>query len=454
MRVQFQSPDGLLQTTPSKACDPALSTNIYLAGMRVSTQSSVKHIIGSGSQFTGGPLITLATSDASITASTYTVLQAPPAPVTAGLLLQSRFGFPVATDLAGNIVWYYAGDISFLGRPEAGGLFLGFLEDARLDTAHQVLREFDLAGTTIRETNAARINEQLAAIGKRPITAFHHEARGMPDGRVLALAATEQILTDVQGPGPVDVIGDMILVLDRDFQLLWAWDAFEHLDPYRTAILGETCTSSSSGGCPPVRLAAQANDWVHGNSLQLTPDGNILYSARHQDWVIKIDYRNGEGSGDVIWRLGMDGDFQILSADPSPWFSHQHDANIQPDDPRLLSLFDNGNTRQFTDRTAHSRGQVLQLDEQNRTVRVILSADLGMYSAALGSAQKLDNGNYHFNAGVIAGPPSTSQSMEVDLLGNIVYDIQAAEPLYRSFRVRDLYTATQWRTRGPAGVPF
>jgi hypothetical protein len=31
----------------------------------------------------------------------------------------------------------------------------------------QIFREFDLAWTTIRETNAARINEQLAAMGKR-----------------------------------------------------------------------------------------------------------------------------------------------------------------------------------------------------------------------------------------------------------------------------------------------
>jgi hypothetical protein len=51
----------------------------------------------------------------------------------------------------------------------------------------------------------------------------------LPDGKILALASTEQILTDVQQPGPVGVIGDTILVLDRDLQVLWAWDAFDHL---------------------------------------------------------------------------------------------------------------------------------------------------------------------------------------------------------------------------------
>ena len=111
----------------------------------------------------------------------------------------------------------------------------------------------------------------------------------------------------------MDVVGDIILVLDSNLQVQWAWDTFDHLDPHRLATLNETC-AAVSGGCPPIRLAALANNWTHGNSVQLTPDGNILYSARHQDWVIKIDYRNGKGTGDILWRLGKDGDFQFLRA--------------------------------------------------------------------------------------------------------------------------------------------
>ena len=41
------------------------------------------------------------------------------------------------------------------------------------------------------------------------------------------------MLTGVQGKGTVDVLGDMILVLDRDLQVVWTWDAFDHLDPHR-----------------------------------------------------------------------------------------------------------------------------------------------------------------------------------------------------------------------------
>ena len=81
-------------------------------------------------------------------------------------------------------------------------------------------------------------------------------------------------MTDVQGPGPVDVLGDMIIVFDPDLQVLWTWDTFDHLDTARLATAGETCTRAG-GGCPPFYLADKANDWTHGNAIQLTADGNL-----------------------------------------------------------------------------------------------------------------------------------------------------------------------------------
>src|SRR5574340_128543 len=328
MRVGFQSPEGWLQYTPYKACQPGSSMNFYLAGMRPETGYSVTYVIDTGGVPVAGPVQKITTPEAPLDMPEYTVVKAPPAGSANGILLQSAFGDPVATDLYGNLVWSYSGGLNFMTRPEPGGTFFGIVEDAAADPSGQILREFDLAGNTLRETNAEQISVQLAALGQPPITAFHHEVRGLPDGSVLALASVEKILTGVQGPGPVDVLGDMILVLDRNLQVLWAWNAFDHLDPYRMAILKETCTAGAGSACPPLRLAERANDWLHGNSLQLTPDGHILYSARHQDWVIKIDYENGQGTGNVIWRLGNGGDFQLFGSGAQPWFSHQHDANF------------------------------------------------------------------------------------------------------------------------------
>jgi hypothetical protein len=439
MRVEFRGPDNIPHTTPYRACQEGLTMNFYIAGLREKTAYVVNHVIDTGSSFVRGPELTATTGEVTLNFAPYKVVQGTSE---TGVLLQSTLSQPsLATDLNGNVVWYYAGNLSFLTRPESGGLFWGIYESPNADLSHQIVREFDVAGNTLLETNAARINEQLAALGKRKISGFHHEARRMPDGRILVLADVEQMLTDVQGPGPVDVIGDMILVLDKDLQVVWTWDAFDHLDTSRMATLHETC-KTVGGGCPPFYNAPVANDWLHGNSLQLTPDGSILYSIRHQDWLIKIDYANGSGTGDVLWRLGKDGDFTLESEDPYPWFSHQHDANFEFSDSTKLTVFDDGNLRYASDGSAHSRGQVLQLDEQNRIAKLVLNADLGAYADALGSAQRLANGNYHFDVGWIRGvngEPDRSRSMEVDALGNVVYEIEAATPEYRSFRMPSLY---------------
>ena len=267
-----------------------------------------------------------------------------------------------------------------------------------------------------------------------PITAFHHEARRLADGTILVLGAVEQVLSDVQGPGPVDILGDMIIVLDPNLQLVWAWDAFDHLDVARMATLNDMCLP---GDCPSLFLSTTANDWLHGNCVQQTPDGDLLYSSRSQDWVIKIDYQNGAGTGGVVWKLGQGGDFTIDSSDPNPWFSHQHDPQVLPDGKTIM-LFDNGNGRNVADPNANSRGQMIRLDEQSRTATLVLNADLGQYSFALGAAQKLPNGDFHFDIGYL--PDGTSYSVEVDPSGNTVYALHVAAPMYRSFRMRDLYT--------------
>jgi hypothetical protein len=152
--------------------------------------------------------------------------------------------------------------------------------------------------------------------------------------------------------------------------------------------------------------------------------------------VIKINYSDGEGGGDIIWRLGKDGDFRFESTDPYPWFSHQHDPGFDVESG-TLTVFDNGNTRRDGNPKANSRGQVIRLDEHNRVATLLMNADLGQYSFALGSAQKLPNGNYHFNNGFL---PDGSLAIEVDPSGKLVYVLQTDAPAYRSFRMQDMYS--------------
>jgi len=437
MKVQFQAPDGVIQETPYKACQAGRSMNFYLAGLRAGTAYVARHIINSNGQLTTGPDLIFGMTQAAPGLFTETVVQPPAAAVSSPILLGSSLGGAVAHDLEGHVVWYSNNGIYLVTRPEDGGYFWGTIESEQFDVSQQVIRKFDLVGMTVLETNAARVNEQLAAMGQRPITGFHHEARTLPDGKIAALAGVEQILTDVQGPGPVDVLGDMIVVFDSNLNVVWTWDTFDHLDVTRKAILGETCGPVSA--CAPFYLAKTANDWTHGNALQQTPDGELLYSSRHQDWLIKVSYQNGTGDGHVIWRLGKDGDFQINSSDPWPWFSHQHDANFESSDPSALLVFDDGNTR-VTSNGGNSRGQALRLDESNRTASFILNADLGVFSLAVGSAQLLPDHNYHFDAGFVPEGKGVAYSIEVDGTGQIVYEAKSNTILYRTFRMTNLYT--------------
>jgi len=137
------------------------------------------------------------------------------------ILLQSIINAnPTATDLAGNLLWYGPSGLSLLTRMRRGGTFLGIHEDGTKDPSYQTVREFDLAGVTIAETNAQRVSDQLVAKGLRPITSFHHEAIRLPDGRFLLLAGSEQIMNNVQRQGSIDILGDTIILLNGNLQVV------------------------------------------------------------------------------------------------------------------------------------------------------------------------------------------------------------------------------------------
>lgn len=443
LRVQFTAPDGTVQTTPYQECDGRSSMNFYLAGLRANTSYTVQQQLSGGAD-PPAPVLSLTTASAAIQTPQIFVLTAPLAATGGGILLHDAVntnGF--ATDLNGNVVWYVPFALTLMTNAVPGGTFLGMIEDGIKDASQQILREFDLTGATVAETNAARISQQLAAIGMHSVNCFHHEAIKLPNGSILTLAGEERILTGVQGPGPVDVLGDMILVLDQNLQVQWAWDAFDHLDPHRAAVLGETCTFPGTPSCTVFYLSNTANDWLHGNALQLLPDGSILYSSRHQDWLIKIDYRSGAGTGNILWRMGVDGDFQIQSSDPYPWFSHQHDPNFLADGQTLL-VFDNGNTRIYDNPGEFSRAQVYHIDQQNMVATPVINTDLGVNSSALGTALLLPDGTYHYDAGFMPDPANSgsliTQLYELDGSGNIFWTMRVYAEEYRNFQMNDLYT--------------
>jgi hypothetical protein len=280
---------------------------------------------------------------------------------------------------------------------------------------------------------------------------------------------------------PVDIEGDAIIVLNQNWQVVWYFNAFTHadgcppsgpcqLDINRPAVLGETC-GQSEPGCPPMFLlgpgiAPLAKDWLHGNSIYYWPtdkfgggSGDIVWSSRHQDWVMKIDYKDGTGTGDILWRMGPCGDFTFVNKydDPWPWFSHQHDVGIEDQGAGVMSIFDDGNTRVSPPTgpysstgckpgvgSGNSRGMALHFDESTMKVMPVLSADLGSYSLAMGSAQLLPDGNYFFMSGwSLVSNQLTSYSMEIlptagADTGTTVLNVESQEE-YRGWQMTSLY---------------
>lgn len=443
------------RNTDARAVEPGTSTNFFIAGMLPNTTYQMRNVFSDG---TGSApvLFTTGAIPANLTIPAITVQQ-PPGPggdldqdMVFHQRIPGRGSTPerppvIATNLAGQVMWYY--DLSDAGFTLVrvgqslvpGGTLLvsGADRYTPIADATNVLREVDLAGNPVRETSVAVLNAQLAAMGHGAINAFNHDVQRLADGSTVALALTERTV-EINGT-PTNYVGEMVLVLDADFQVKWAWDAFDHLDVNRGPVLGEVVLPGAPEPTASVpRLPAV--DWLHMNAVALSPtDGNLILSVRHQDWVVKIDYRNGAGDGHVVWRLGAGGDFALAGAGPYAWFSHQHNAHYIDD--HTLILFDNGNTRRATDPTANSRGQVWTLDENNMTATPVLNADLGNYSGRLGSAQRLSNGNYSFTSGAVGFPPPAQIGQTIEVLpdGTKSYVLKSASPEYRSYRLRTLY---------------
>ena len=187
MRVAFQSDAGAVTYTPYKDCG-AHSLNFYLAGMLPQTTYHAYSILETVTNVLSGVPITFISGALpdGLQVPNYTITKPASAASPQQILLQSPLsGIAIATDLSGNVVWYYPGYIS-LTRPDNGSIF-GFVLDPTADPSQQILREFDLAGVTLRETNAERVTQQLHAMGFQGITSFHHEVRLLPGGRIMAL---------------------------------------------------------------------------------------------------------------------------------------------------------------------------------------------------------------------------------------------------------------------------
>jgi len=357
----------------------------------------------------------------------------------------------VVTDLSGNILWTYNPGLSgVVPNPIKllpNGHFMINFSGSALDGQNSVLQEVDLSGQVVWQMTAAQLNEALAAATctgcNITVVGTHHDFAVLPNGHLIVIASQQQTLSGLTGfPNPVTVTGDVLIDLDQNRNPVWLWSTFDHLDPNRNGI--------------------SFPDWTHSNSVVYSPDDKaLILSMRNQSWVIKIDYNDAQGTGNILWKLGYQGDFALQGGtDPVDWFYAQHDANvISPNSSGTFQilLFDDGDDRVLdssgdvcgTTTACYTRVPILQLDETAETATIEWVDDLApVYVFFGGSARLLANGNVEFAECAPIAPPGAPVAIyEVTKTSppQTVWQMQiTGQDAYRGFRIPSLYPGVQW----------
>jgi hypothetical protein len=235
-----------------------------------------------------------------------------------------------------------------------------------------------------------------------------HEFRLTARGTALITCFPELVQTDlsaVGGPYDGTAIGSIIQEVDiRTGHVLLEWHGLDHIaiaeshQPYN-----------------------EPYDYLHINSIDVLPDGNLLVSARATWALYKLDRQTGE----VIWRLG--GKRSDFTLGRGARFAWQHDAEYTGDG--RITLFDDGATGSVQTEP-HSRGIVLALDQTRRSVDLAraYSHPRPLLATAMGSVQALPGGD------VFVGWGTEHYATQFTAAGDVVDDISMRAPELLSYR--------------------
>ncbi|PYU27503.1 MAG: hypothetical protein DMG32_06650 [Acidobacteria bacterium] len=349
----------------------------------------------------------------------------------------------VATDLSGNVIWYYdlePGEWPFPIKLLPNGHMLLVATDN--GTGMSEVREIDLAGTVINRISPNEVNSALTSIGASVQEGnFHHDVLQLPNGHVILLGQyTKPFNLPGLAPG-TPIIGDALVDWDPKQRLpVWTWSSFDHID-----------ITHAPFGYP---------DWTHANAIVYSPDdGNLILSMRNQNWIVKIGYRDGAGDGSILWRLGPGGDFTLPSGEaPIEWNYGQHYPTLLgPNTAGIFPLmfFDNGNNRLVdannticgspTAISCYSSVSIMELNEYTKTAQV-LSEDK-LYSTCCGDTLVLPNGDMEFDVAFDQQTPGISYIQEVtqEQTPQLLWQMNiAGQVAYRGLRIPSLYPGVQW----------
>ncbi len=439
---------------------------VLVAGMLADTLYNVQGVIAlpDGSSFTdANKTITSGAIDntTTVTFTPTTVSGQTPQP---GVEMLNSLTGGYATDLSGNVIWSlpYTGTTNTDSlqplKPLANGDFLevvGALSSDPLNPSSilpgtvETIQEVDLTGAVVRQLSMATLQTNLTAAGyDLTLQTLHHDISVNPvTGHWIVVSNVLQTFQSVEGEtGPQTVLGDVILDVDpnNNFAVGWVWNSFDYLDINRHPYLFP--------------------DWTHQNAvIYSTSDHQLIISLRHQNWILKIDYEDGGGSGNVLWHLGYQGDFALVGGtSPQDWQYAQHGPNFTTANTSGsfgLSVMDNGDDRVlpqgFTcpvalvnNQCLYSRGIVYNVNEDTLTATITTDVTSPYYSFFGGFSDALPNGDVEFDfcAGNVNGTPEGyiaeyTQGANAQLVFSL---LSSGQEEYRAFRRGSLYPGVTW----------
>lgn len=211
---------------------------------------------------------------------------------------------------------------------------------------------------------------------------------------------------------------DEIQEVDRNKRVLWKWNALDHLKP------------SDGLPCGYNHRWSEKTDWLHTNSLDIFPNGDLLVSLRNLNRIVRISRESGE----IIWSWGEG----ILG--------HQHSVKFT--DQGNILIFDNGFHRiKGRDCDGVCRSRAIEMNPETGEI-VWQFSEAPLFAQGFGDVDRLANGNTLITYGQNC---PNAQLVEVDPDGEVVWTLETTyrtkalgverSLLYRSQRVSSVGSA-------------
>ncbi len=262
-----------------------------------------------------------------------------------------NFAPAIIVDDEGHIIWYYlpgVHKVHDIRRLKNGNLIYevwpgtdGMVE---IDLLGNIQRRWHFTGTA-----------KDPAPDSIPVEtdSFHHDFIEMPSGNFLLLSSEVRSIdnwytseTDADAPrATANVVGDVIVELTPEGEMLNEWSVFDILDPYRIGYnsLREDFWRRHYDGV----VEGVVHDWTHGNAIIYEEDDHaFVMSLPYQDAVIKVSMDTGE----LVWILGNHDNWKepqaskLLTPVGDVGWSYKHHAISHTAHGTYL-LFDNGVAR-------------------------------------------------------------------------------------------------------------